>query len=71
MDGLQGMCFGGLKGSTRLPRHDARGIAAFRATYPHLNVAEGLVLAPIRESIRLSEHGTAQPWNPDVPPARM
>jgi len=42
---------------------DARGIEAFRQTYPKLDVAPGLVIAPVQRIERLSETAYALPWD--------
>lgn len=52
-----------VKLTTRPTRGDARGIVAFRDTYPHLTVAPGLVIAPIDRVVAISEHDYAVPWN--------
>ncbi len=57
-----------IKASTRLSRNDARGIGAFRATYPGLSIAPGLVVAPVEKAWRLSETDIVIPW--DAAPAR-
>lgn len=52
-----------VKGKTRVSRSDARGILAFRAAYPKLKVAPGLVIAPCERLERLSEDAVALPWD--------
>ncbi len=52
-----------IKATSRLTRNDARGIGAFRKTYPTLDIAPGLVIAPVRDPIRLSEDTFVVPWN--------
>ncbi len=42
---------------------DTRGIEAFRATYPHLKIAPGLVIAPTARLEPLSRHVCALPWD--------
>jgi uncharacterized protein len=44
-------------------RRDARGIAAFVATYPKLTIAPGLVIAPVQRVERLSETSYVLPWD--------
>ncbi len=44
-------------------RRDTRGIEAFRATYPGMRVAPGLVIAPVERIERLSEMAYAMPWD--------
>ncbi len=44
-------------------RHDARGILAFRQSYPHLNIMPGLVLHAGSDCYWLGEHAIALPWN--------
>lgn len=56
-----------IKLSSRPTRGDARGIHQFRATYPDLRVAPGLVLAPCADAFPLSETAFAMPW--DLAPA--
>lgn len=43
--------------------HDARGILAFRQSYPHLQVMPGLVLHAGTHCYRLGEHAIALPWH--------
>lgn len=52
-----------IKLASRPGKRDARGIHAFRETYPQLRVAPGLVLAPCEQALRLSEHAWALPWD--------
>jgi hypothetical protein len=42
-------------------RRDLSGIAAFRATYPRLDVAPALVIAPVEQKERLNENTFALP----------
>ncbi len=44
-------------------RNDVRGLAAFRATYPKIKTAPGLVIAPCERMERLTEHDFAVPWD--------
>jgi hypothetical protein len=39
------------------------GISAFRKSYPQLNIAKGLVIAPCPAIIQLSEEDYAVPWD--------
>jgi predicted AAA+ superfamily ATPase len=52
-----------VKANSHPSKNDARGLAAFRKTYPHLNVAPGLVIAPTDRFIRISENDYAIPWD--------
>jgi predicted AAA+ superfamily ATPase len=52
-----------IKAATRIGRNDARGISAFKAAYPHLRVAHGLILAPVKEPFAVTPDATAFPWN--------
>ena len=56
-----------IKAKTRITRADARGIKAFRESYPGLEVAPGLVIAPCERMERISEHAFAMPWDLGVP----
>ncbi len=44
-------------------RRDARGIKALRDSYPALNIQPGLVIAPTRKFLKLSDDDYAMPWN--------
>jgi len=48
------------KASSRLSKHDSRGIRAFRETYPH--AAPGVVVYGGQTAYALSEHAVAVPW---------
>ncbi len=48
------------KASSKLSKHDSRGIRAFRDTYP--NSAPGIVIYGGQEPYTLSEHAVALPW---------
>lgn len=52
-----------IKAKTNPSRRDTLGISAFRKTYPQLNIAKGLVIAPCPAMIQLSEHDYAVPWD--------
>ena len=58
-----------VKAATRIDRNDARGLGAFRKSYPHLNIAPGLIVAPIERPFRLAEDTFAVPWDASVPDA--
>ena len=44
-------------------KHDARGIMAFRQTYPHLNIQKGIIIYAGSICYPLSEDIIAVPWN--------
>jgi len=48
------------KASSRLSKHDSRGIRAFRETYP--KAAPGVVVYGGQTGYALSEHAVAVPW---------
>lgn len=52
-----------IKLASQPSRQDARGIEAFRATYPKLKTAPGLVIAPTERMERLSDGIYALPWD--------
>lgn len=52
-----------IKLSSRPARKDARGITALRKNYPALNIAPGLVIAPVESVEQLSENDYAIPWD--------
>ena len=52
-----------VKARTRISRADTRGIRALRETYPALDIAPGLVIAPCARMERISETDFALPWN--------
>ena len=52
-----------IKLSTRPSRQDTRGITSFRARYPQLNIAPGLVIAPVERVEQLSENDYCIPWD--------
>ncbi|NLF30968.1 MAG: ATP-binding protein [Planctomycetes bacterium] len=52
-----------VKLTSRPTGQDARGIKAFRDTYPHLTVAPALVIGPVERKERLSETAYALPWD--------
>ena len=52
-----------VKLSSRPSRQDTRGIASFRANYPQLKIAPGLVIAPVERVEQLSENDYCVPWD--------
>lgn len=52
-----------IKAKTNPTRRDTMGISAFRKTYPRLNIAKGLVIAPCSSVMQLSENDYAVPWD--------
>ena len=52
-----------VKLSSKPTGQDARGIDAFRQTYPRLKTAPGLVIAPVERMARLSESDYCLPWD--------
>ncbi len=52
-----------VKLSSHPSRKDTRGIASFRANYPKLKIAPGLVIAPAERIAQLSENGYCLPWD--------
>lgn len=52
-----------VKLTSRPTSQDTRGIEAFRTAYPGLNVAPGLVIAPVQRMERLSDTDYALPWD--------
>lgn len=52
-----------VKLSSHPSRKDTRGIASFRANYPKLKIAPGLVIAPAERIERLSENDYCLPWD--------
>ena len=52
-----------VKLSSRPSRQDARGIKAFRATYPRLKVAPELVIAPVERMEQVGDAEYALPWD--------
>jgi predicted AAA+ superfamily ATPase len=54
-----------VKASSSPSRRDTSGITAFRKTYPHLRIGNGLVIAPVKKILQLSENDWAIPWNLD------
>lgn len=56
-----------IKAKSRPNGNDARGIGAFRKTYPHLTIANGLVVAPSESMYQVSEHDYVMPWDAFIP----
>lgn len=52
-----------IKAKTKPSRSDTTGITAFRNAYPHLQIANGLVICLAENSYPLSEHDYALPWH--------
>lgn len=52
-----------IKSSSRPGKKDLSGIQAFRNTYPTLQVAKGLVIAPCEKFMQLSEEDYVLPWD--------
>ena len=52
-----------IKCRTNLSRHDARGLRAFRETYPGAPVMPGLIIYAGSQCYRVDEHTLALPWN--------
>lgn len=52
-----------IKCRSYVTREDARGLRAFRETYPKTPIARGLIIYAGRECHAVDEHTTALPWN--------
>lgn len=52
-----------IKGKTALNKYDARGLKAFRESYPHLKIAKGLILYPGKEAYPVDKDTLAIPWH--------
>ena len=52
-----------VKASSHPGRGDARGLAAFRETYPHLNTAPGLIIAPCENAYAVTREDRCIPWD--------
>lgn len=52
-----------IKVKSRPNRFDTLGIKAFRESYPHLKVEKGLVIAPCKEFLQISDNDYQLPWN--------
>jgi hypothetical protein len=44
-------------------RRDTMGISAFRIKYPKFKIAPGIVIAPCKQTARMSESDDAVPWD--------
>ena len=44
-------------------KRDARGIKAFRDSYPTLDIQAGLIIAPTDKFLKISDDDFAIPWN--------
>lgn len=52
-----------IKLTSRPGKDHARGIQAFRETYPRLQIAPGLIVAPCERSLQVVSHAWAMPWD--------
>ena len=52
-----------IKSSTRITRADARGIMAFRKTYPTLRHGPGIIIAPVEEIFQLRDEVLVIPYD--------
>jgi len=52
-----------IKHSSQPSRSDTRGFAAFRKTYPQLEIAPGLLICPCESFQKISENDYALPWD--------
>jgi len=52
-----------IKAASRPNGHDARGLAAFRGTYPKLTAPIGLIIAPAETAYALSRDTWVVPWD--------
>ena len=52
-----------IKLTSQPSKRDARGLEAFRATYPNQNIAPGLILAPTKQFRKISDNDFTLPWN--------
>lgn len=52
-----------IKAKSNLTKHDARGIKAFRETYPKAAVEKGLILYTGKEIYKINDDVLALPWN--------
>jgi hypothetical protein len=51
-----------IKAKSNLTKHDARGILAFRESYPKANIEKGLILYTGEEAYSLNDEVLALPW---------
>jgi predicted AAA+ superfamily ATPase len=52
-----------IKAASHPNGHDARGLTAFRSTYPKLTAPVGLIIAPAETSYALSHDTWVVPWD--------
>ncbi|VAW75735.1 ATPase [hydrothermal vent metagenome] len=52
-----------IKVKSQPARRDVRGIKALRNSYPAMDIQPGLVIAPTRKFMKLSDDAWAMPWN--------
>ena len=52
-----------IKMTTKPSRNDARGISAFRQTYPNVKIAAGAVICCCNRIYKIAEDSYAVPWN--------
>lgn len=52
-----------VKSATTISKNDVRSLEAFKATYPHLKIAKGIVIYAGDECYRVAEDIVAVPWN--------
>jgi len=52
-----------IKMNSRPSKKDARGIKAFRETYPHLNINSGIIVAPAESPYQITENDYVIPWD--------
>jgi hypothetical protein len=52
-----------IKLSSRPAPRDSRGISALRQNYPGLDIAPGLIVAPVESLEQISHHDFAVPWD--------
>ncbi len=52
-----------IKGKSHPAKMDSRGIDSFRQTYPHLKIANGLIIAPTESAYQLTSDVYVLPWD--------
>lgn len=52
-----------VKSTTNVTGHDARGITAFRETYPNLDIAKGIIIYAGDICYPVTDHVVAVPWD--------
>jgi len=52
-----------IKSKTSITKADARGISAFKETYPRLKIGAGLIIAPIQKAVTLPDNVLAIPYD--------